>query len=105
METLDNKVSMTDVTVDNSGVLKNLLAGNYSDEQIVFEYLNNVLSKNKHSEYEIMYYFRNLYPKRNTSRGTLFVFHEKNCLIYNLLPQNLLLFQKSHRLKFLFFQF
>lgn len=87
METLDNTASMTDVTVDNNGVLKNLLAGNYSDEQIVFEYLNNVLSKNKHSEYEIIYYFRNLYPKSNPTRGTLFIFSENNSIGFENLEQ------------------
>lgn len=78
---------MDSVKVDNAGVLKNLLAGNYSDEQIVYEYLNNVLSKNKDkTNYSINYGFRNLYEKSNFGTGTLFIFQESNCIGFKETP-------------------
>ena len=72
---------MEPVKIDDSGVLKNLLAGNYSDEQIVYEYLNNILSKNKDQlDYSIIYGFRNLYEKSHLGTGTLFTFQEDNSI-------------------------
>ena len=76
------------VIVDSNGVLKNLLAGNYNIDQIIYEYLNNVLSKNKESyEYIIDYKFRQLYERSNEGQGTCFIFKEDNAVGFRSLDQ------------------
>jgi hypothetical protein len=50
---------MEEVKTSSSGIIKNILSLNYTDEDVVKEYLNNVLPKNENnSEYEIEMSFK-----------------------------------------------
>ena len=50
---------MEEVKTSSSGIIKNILSLNYTIEDVVKEYLNNVLSKNENnSEYEIEMFFK-----------------------------------------------
>lgn len=51
---------MEEVNIHSNGIIRNILELNYTPETVIKEYLNNVLSKNDHSQYSIEFNLRNI---------------------------------------------
>ena len=49
---------METVTVSNNGIIKNILSLNYDEVQSIIEYINNVILKNNHPEYEFHFDYK-----------------------------------------------
>ena len=67
--------SLKPVRINDKGVVKNILALNYTRQTTIKEYLNNVLDKNSHPEYSINFYTQMICCFTNTF---MFECSEKN---------------------------